>query len=114
MSIIVCFTIVVFIMTIGDFASARTKAFVPSVFVAALIFVLGFWNGWIPKDIMNQAGLANPIVTVAMYLVIVHMGSLMSVREMIAEWKTIVIALAGLVGMVALLRFSRSPSYHSR
>lgn len=103
MSLILCFFIILLILAVGDIVSTRTKAFVPSVFVAALLFVLGFWYGWFPLDIVEKAGLANPLATIAMYIIIVHMGTLMSVRELCAEWKTITIAAAGLAGMVLFL-----------
>ena len=38
-----------------------------------------------------------------MYLLITHMGTMMSVRELCREWKTVVIAVAGLAGMALLL-----------
>lgn len=103
MSFIMAFFIVLLLLAIGDIISTMTKAFVPSVFVVALLFVLGFWNGWFPLDIVEKAGLGNPLATITMYLIIVHMGTLMSIRELCAEWKTIAIAAAGLLGMVVLL-----------
>ncbi len=100
---IMSFFAVLLILAAGDLISALTKAFVPSVFVSAVLFVLGFWYGWFPLDIVNKAGLGMPIASVFMYIIIVHMGTLMSLRDMLAEWKTIVIAAAGLVGMSILL-----------
>ncbi|NLL36994.1 MAG: hypothetical protein GX256_05675 [Fretibacterium sp.] len=98
-----CFFVVVLILAIGDLISTKTKAFVPSVFVAALLFLLGFWYNWFPKDIVDKAGMAGPVASLSTYLIIAHMGTMMSVRELCAEWKTIVIAAAGLVGMSVLL-----------
>lgn len=45
MSLILGFFAIVLILAIGDIVSTRTKAFVPSVFVAAFLFVGGFWMG---------------------------------------------------------------------
>ena len=56
MSVIMSFFVVLLILAFGDVVSARTKAFVPSVFVAALLFVLGFWYGWFPLDVVEKAG----------------------------------------------------------
>ena len=103
MSLIMCFFIILLILAAGDIVSTLTKAFVPSVFVAALLFVLGYWYNWFPIDIVNKAGLGNPLATIVMYILIVHMGTLMSVRELCSEWKTIAVAAAGLAGMVLLL-----------
>ena len=103
MSFIMSFFVVLVILTIGEIVSTKTKAFVPSVFVAALLFLLGFWYGWFPLDVVEKAGMGNPVATISMYLIIVHMGTLMSIRELCAEWKTIAIAAAALGGMVAML-----------
>ena len=103
MSFIMSFFVVLVILAIGDIVSTKTKAFVPSVFVAALLFLLGFWYGWFPLDVVEKAGMGNPVATISMYLIIVHMGTLMSIRELCAEWKTIAIAAAALGGMVAML-----------
>ena len=45
MSFIMSFFVVLVILAVGEFVSTKTKAFVPSVFVVALLFLLGFWYG---------------------------------------------------------------------
>jgi hypothetical protein len=102
MSVIVAFVVVAGIMAIGDIVSARTKAFVPSVFVAATLFMAGFWT-FLPANVIDIPGLGMPLALMSMYLLLVHMGTLMSVKELAAQWKTIVIALSGIAGMCALL-----------
>lgn len=102
MSVIYAFVVVVGFMAIGDIISAKTKAFVPSVFVAAVLFLIGFWT-FLPEDVINIPGLGMPLAMMAMYLLLVHMGTMMSVKELIAQWKTVIIALSGIVGVVAIL-----------
>lgn len=97
------FCVIFLILALGDVISARTKAFVPSVFVAAALFVLGYWTGVIPLGLVSKTGLGNPLATVCMYVIITHMGTMMGIREMLAEWKTVAIAAAGLAGMAGLL-----------
>ena len=101
-----CLVMVLVIMSIGDIVSTLTKAFVPSVFTAALLFLAGFLTGFIPKDVLLQAQLntaGNMLATVSMYLLITHMGTMMSVRELCEQWKTVVIAIAALAGLAAAL-----------
>lgn len=98
MSSIMAFCLVLIILAIGDVMSAKTKAFIPSVFVSAVLFLAGFWT-FLPHDVIDIANLGMPFALLAMYLLITHMGTMMSVRELIGQWKTIVIALAGIVGM---------------
>ena len=94
--------IVLIAMSLGDIISIKTKALVPSVFITALIFLFGFW--WIfPKDVISKATLGMPVAGLAMYLLVTHMGTLMNVRELASQWRTVVISIAGILGIMALL-----------
>ena len=75
---IMCLLVVLVFMSIGDIVSMKTKAFVPSVFVAAVLFLAGYWGGWLPKDIVDRAQMGAPIATLSMYLLITPMGTMMS------------------------------------
>ena len=98
MSIIASFSIILMVLAIGDIISTKTKAFVPSVFVSAIIFLIGFWTIF-PKDLIDISSLGMPFALLAMYLLITHMGTMMSIGELLKQWKTIVIALSGIVGI---------------
>jgi len=102
MSLIVAFVLVAGSMAIGDLVSAKTKAFIPSVFVTAILFLVGFWT-FFPKDILVTAGIPIGLVLMSIYLLLVHMGTMVSMKELAAEWKTIVIAISGIIGMCAVL-----------
>lgn len=103
MSFIFAFFIMMFMLSIGDAVSAKTKAWVPSVFISASLFVIGFWTGWLPRNVMDIAGFGTNMWTLAMFLIIGHMGSMMSLKELGQQWKTVVIAVAGLVGLSVAL-----------
>ena len=89
---------IVAILFIGDVVSIKTRAWVPSVFICAALFLIGFWTIF-PKNIVEVAGIPTPAAILLMYLLIVNMGTLLSVKELIRQWKTVVIALAGIVGI---------------
>lgn len=85
---------------IGDTVGTLTKAWIPSVFVVALLFLLGYWT-FFPKDIVAIGGLGAPLGgTLAIMFCITHMGSSISIEELKRQWKIIIICLAGLVGMI--------------
>ncbi len=52
---------------------------------------------------MEVAGIPTVVATLLMYLLITNMGTLLSVKELVNQWKTIVIALSGILGIIALL-----------
>jgi len=95
-------TIVLAILYIGDIVATRTKAWIPSVFVCAVLFLIGYWT-FFPKDIVSIAGIGPVVATMLMYLLITNMGTLLSLKELKNQWKAIVISLAGIVGIIAIL-----------
>lgn len=99
---LLAFAILALILFIGDAVSTRTKSWLPSVFVCAVLFLLGYWT-FFPTDIVALAGFQTPIVFLAMYLLITNMGTLLSFEELARQWRTVVVALSGIVGIVALL-----------
>jgi len=100
-SVIAAFAIVLAVLTIGELVSKWTKAFIPSVFVSALLFLIGFWT-ILPADLMTQSSFSKPVVYLSMYLLLTHMGTLMSVKELFGQWKTVVIALSGVAGIILM------------
>lgn len=95
-------TIVLAILYIGDIVATRTKAWIPSVFVCAVLFLIGYWT-FFPKDIVSITGIGPVVATMLMYLLITNMGTLLSLKELKNQWKAIVISLAGIVGIIAIL-----------
>lgn len=105
MSNITAFLILAVVYYIGEFVGTKTKAWIPSVFVIATLFLIGYWT-FFPKDIVALAGMGPPLGgTLVIMLCITHMGTIISIKQLIEQWKIIVITLAGLVGMVILCWF---------
>ncbi|KGI02488.1 hypothetical protein [Oenococcus oeni] len=101
MSYLIAFTVVMVFMLIGEWISTVTKAFIPSVFITAILFVLGFW-AIMPKTIVAQASFDTPFVGICISLLLVHLGTLMNLKELVAQWKAVCIALLGVIGTLVL------------
>ena len=97
-----CAVVILLLFVLGEVVSTKTKAFVPSVFVVAVLFLLGYWSGIIPTDIITTSGFSALGIS-AMLVIVVHMGTMLSPKELLENWKTVVIALSGIVGLVGLL-----------
>ncbi|TRM10997.1 hypothetical protein FH966_04245 [Lentibacillus cibarius] len=102
MSQMLALAIVILILFIGDFVAVRTKAWVPSIFICAILFLLGYWT-FFPKEIVAEAGIPSVVATALMYLLVVNMGTLLSLQELKRQWRTVLIALSGIVGAIILL-----------
>lgn len=102
MSQMLALVILVFILFIGDLVAVRTKAWVPSIFVCAVLFLIGYWT-FFPQDIVSLAGVPPVVANMLVFLLITNMGTLLSVRELKNQWKTILIAISGILGIIAIL-----------
>lgn len=88
------------VYAIGEFVGTFTKAWIPSVFVVAILFLIGYWTVF-PKNIVTLGGLGAPLGgIIAILLCVTHMGTAISLKELAGQWKIILVCLAGLAGMI--------------
>lgn len=102
MSQMLAIAILIFILFIGEVISIRTKAWIPSIFVSGMLFLIGYWT-FFPMEIVELAGIPPVVATLLIYLLITNMGTLLSLQELKQQWKTVLIALSGILGIVAIL-----------
>jgi len=98
MSLTTAFFCVIFALALGDFISIKTRAFIPSVFISALVFLIGYWTIF-PKNILEQIGFIKPIIFFSMLFLVIHMGTLLSIKDLLRQYKTVIIALASIFGI---------------
>lgn len=94
--------LLILLLYIGEAISIRTKAFIPSVFVTAVLFLIGYWIG-MPKDIIAKAGFSGTTIMMFIGLLIVNMGTLLSVDQLKQQWRVILITLGSIVGVLVFL-----------
>ncbi|MDY3728023.1 MAG: hypothetical protein SO015_07725 [Wujia sp.] len=96
------FLTMLILVIIGEVISTATKAFVPSMFITAVLFVIGFWT-YLPADILQQAGIASNLPTFLVMMMVVHLGTMLDIQELIDQWKTVVVTLAGMLGILVVI-----------
>ena len=74
----------------------------PSMFITSVLFVLGFWT-YLPTDILQQAGIASNLPTFLVMMMVVHLGTMLDIQELIDQWKTVVVTLAGMLGILVVI-----------
>lgn len=89
------------IILLGEWLAKLTKGWIPSVFISAVIILCCFWT-FLPKTVVADSKLLPVGSSVAIFLLIAHMGTLFSLKRLLEQWKTVVICLAGLAGMCGL------------
>ncbi len=111
-----CFTIFALIWGFGDIISVKTKGYVSGIVISCAIYLFGFISGLIPTDITAADGsslgsaitnstMMTAVSAYAMALLITNLGTLINMDQLSKEWKTVLVALASLLG-VALVSFT--------
>lgn len=90
------------LFAIGDMLGVFTKAKMSSVFVALMLFLVGFLTGILPADIIEQAGLTQISKWASTYIVF-HMGTKINFKQLVQEWRTVVVSMIAMVVAVISL-----------
>lgn len=99
---IIAFTIIMLIWTVSDYISKKTKALLSSLFVASIIFLIGFKTNLFPEDLLPTSALL-PLGQTVVGMIIVHLGTLISLDEFKRQWKTFLIGVSAVIGISVLL-----------
>ncbi|MDQ0363311.1 hypothetical protein [Breznakia pachnodae] len=102
MNPVIAFTVIMMIWTISDFISKKTNTMLSSLFIASLIFLIGFKTNLFPEDLLTSSSLLTLGTTIVGFI-IVHIGTSISLQEFKAQWKTFVIGVSAVVGIAAFL-----------
>lgn len=84
--------VILVFFAIGDIVATRTKALISMRFISSALILIAFWLG-MPADMFQQTGLMALAMTFIPVLM-VHMGTMIDGREMLAQYRTVLIALA--------------------
>lgn len=96
------FTALLFVMVMGEVIAKATKGVLPSAFGVTILLLAGFWSGILPPNIVEISGITAAFFGLISALLVANMGTLINRQEMIAQWKTVVICLMGLTGIITL------------
>ena len=103
MNPILAFVVVMLVWTVSDFVAKKTKSLLSSLFVASIIFLVGFLTDVFPEDLLTSSSLLA-LAGVVVGFIIVHLGTMISLDEFIKQWRTFLIGVATVIGIgVSLL-----------
>lgn len=89
-------------LVIGEIVSIRTKAALPAIFITAVLFIAGFWT-FFPKNILQVGGIAPNLPGFCVMIMVANLGTMLDKDELIAQWRTIIVTLAGMAGVILLV-----------
>ncbi|MDO4937653.1 MAG: hypothetical protein Q4E62_07030 [Sutterellaceae bacterium] len=86
------------VVVIGEIVSTLSKAWIPSVFVSAVVILIGYWT-FLPHDLVKDSFLIPFGASLCIFILITHLGTVISLEQLIQQWRTVVVCLSGLFGM---------------
>lgn len=98
---LLAFAIVSSIFALGDIISIKSKSLISVLFVGSVFYLVGFWT--IFPDDLNTIAQLQGLGAMMIGILITHMGTLMNIRQLMDQWRTVVVALAALVGIGILV-----------
>jgi len=102
MNAVLAFAIVMAVWTVSDYVAKKTQSLLSALFVASIIFFVGFLTDIFPDDLLTSSSLLALGGTVVGFI-IVHLGTMISVDEFKRQWKTLVVGISTVVGIGVLL-----------
>lgn len=102
MNPVLAFVVVMLVWTISDWVAKKTRSLLSSLFVASLIFLIGFMTGLFPQDLLQSSSLLS-LAGVVVGFIIVHLGTMISLDDFKKQWRTLLIGIATVIGIGALL-----------
>lgn len=79
------------LFVLGEVISRKLKAIIPAVLVSGILFMALLWSGLVPGDMVERSKL-SVLMPVGMMFIILSMGSNTSLKEMIANWRVVLLA----------------------
>jgi hypothetical protein len=103
MNPVLAFVVVMLVWTVSDYVSKKTGSLLSSLFVASIIFLIGFLTDLFPEDLLTSSSLLA-LGGVVVGFIIVHLGTLISLEDFKRQWRTFLVGIATVIGIgVALL-----------
>ncbi|GCD20654.1 hypothetical protein ACFO3K_09215 [Cellulomonas algicola] len=102
MNSVVAFVVVMLVWTVSDFVAKKTKSLLSSLFVASIIFLIGFLTNVFPDDLLASSSLLA-LAGVVVGFIIVHLGTMISLDDFKKQWRTLLVGIAAVVGIAVFL-----------
>ncbi|WP_113928495.1 hypothetical protein [Bacillus sp. P14.5] len=107
---VVATMLILALIAVGEVISIKTRARVPMLLVVSLGYLVLMWVGVIPKDLVENSTFSM-VGAVLIAPLIVHMGTLIPMKIIRQQYKSVVIALLGIVIAAGTILVTVSPIF---
>lgn len=95
-----CFAVMALLFSMGDYVSFKTKGYFSAYLFVSVVYLLLFNFNIIPRDALDNTGLPNLASSIVLALVMANLGASISVRQLVHKWRTVLIALLAMAGLL--------------
>ncbi|WP_022820153.1 hypothetical protein [Fusobacterium russii] len=99
----IAFFVLMSFLALGEFISVKTRAIVPSILVFLILLLASVWGGLLPTNVIDLAGFSEALTDVIMVVIVVNMGSSLSLDSLKKEWKTVLIGIGAIIGIAGII-----------
>ena len=97
----ISFAVYAVLYAMAEIVSKKTKGIFSSLLFLSLAYLIGFLSGVFPKDCVSATGMPGIVSAFVSLAIVTNMGTLISLRQLAREWKTVVICLSGVAALAA-------------
>lgn len=90
------------VLVIGELVAKLTRGIVPAALAITVLMLAGFWTKFFPATIVESAGITTTLFAVVSAILVANLGTLISRKEMAAQWRTVIIAIMGIIAIIAV------------
>ena len=98
MNPVLAFVVIMLVWTVSDLVAKKTKSLLSSLFVASIIFFIGFLTDIFPDDLLASSSLLG-LAGVVVGFIIVHLGTTISLDDFKKQWRTLLVGVATVIGI---------------
>lgn len=99
---VISITIYMILYAIGKMIAKKTKGIIVEALFLSAVYIVGFLTGIFPSDNLVNTGVPAMMSAFGTMLLVANLGTMIELRRLIKEWKTVVICLGGLLVLTVL------------
>lgn len=99
---VISITVYLVLYAIGKMIATKTKGIIVEALFLSAVYIAGFLSGVFPVDNLTSTGVPAMMSAFGTMLLVTNLGTMIELRRLIKEWKTVVICLGSLLVMAAL------------
>ena len=98
---VISFAVYAVLYAIAEKVSKRTRGIVSSLLFLSIAYLIGFLTGIFPKDAISATGIPVILSAFGTVAIVTNLGTLLSLKQFAAEWKTVAVCLGGIAALAA-------------